>query len=187
MTPLQDRFQMLPAIAAGALALLSVMLVTVHPAHAQSSTTSCTPGGAVPDAANNPGLVSDCEALLAARDTLAGSATLNWSADTPITEWEGVRVSGTTERVTRLDLHDKGLTGAIPAGLGSLSNLEQLELGSNQLSGEIPSELGDLISLEWLYLDINQLTGQIPAELGRLSNLQELWLSINQVDRGDTA
>ena len=28
-------------------------------------TSACTTGGAVPDAANNPGLVSDCAALLA--------------------------------------------------------------------------------------------------------------------------
>ena len=32
-------------------------------------TSACATGGAVPDAANNPGLVSDCAALLAARDT----------------------------------------------------------------------------------------------------------------------
>ena len=43
----------------------------------------------MPDAANNPGLVSDCEALLAAREALVGTtgnAELNWSADTPITK-----------------------------------------------------------------------------------------------------
>ena len=34
--------------------------------------SDCSTGSAVPDAANNPGLVSDCEALLASRDTLAG-------------------------------------------------------------------------------------------------------------------
>ena len=37
---------------------------------AQAST--CANGIVVPDPANNPGLVSDCEALLAGRDTLAG-------------------------------------------------------------------------------------------------------------------
>ena len=91
------------------------------------------------DAANNPGLVSDCEALLAARDTLAGSATLNWSADTPITEWEGVAVGGVPQRVTGLRLNNRPLSGTIPPELGSLSNLNSLELSWNQLSGEIPS------------------------------------------------
>ena len=62
--------------------------------------SDCSSGTAVPDAANNPGLVSDCEALLASRDTLAGTATLNWSADTPIADWEGVVLEGTPQRVT---------------------------------------------------------------------------------------
>ena len=50
----------------------------------------CVTGGAVVDA-TNVGLVLDCEALLAARDTLAGTSTLNWSPDTSITEWDGIR------------------------------------------------------------------------------------------------
>ena len=61
------------------------------------------------DAANNPGLVDDCEVLLSARDTLAGSATLNWSADTPIAHWDGVTVGGTPRRVTELNLENKGV------------------------------------------------------------------------------
>ena len=40
-------------------------------------------GEAVTDAVNHPGLVSDSEALLAARDALGGSATLNWSVKHP--------------------------------------------------------------------------------------------------------
>ena len=76
------------------------------------------------DAANNPGLVTDCEALLAARDTLAGTATLNWSADTPISDWEGVTVEGPPQRVMELDLTDKQLSGSIPSALGNLSSLE---------------------------------------------------------------
>ena len=59
---------------------------------------------------SNTGLVSDCEALLAARDALAGTATLNWSSDTPITGWDGIRgrggkypaLEGTPTRVARL-------------------------------------------------------------------------------------
>ena len=58
----------------------------------------------MPDPASNPGLVSDCEALLASRDTLAGTATLNWSADTPIADWDGITLEGTPQRVTKLSL-----------------------------------------------------------------------------------
>ena len=140
----------------------------------------CVNGGAVSDT-TNLGLMSDCETLLAARDTLAGAASLNWAADNLVTLWDGVTVAGTPRRVTALFLHQKGLTGEIPAELGNLSNLQSLELTSNQLTGEIPAELGNLSNLQNLWLSGDQLTGEIPAELGNLSNLQELTLSDNQL------
>ena len=143
--------------------------------------SACATGGAVPDPDDNPGLVSDCATLLAARDTLAGAATLNWAADTPMSEWDGVGYQGTPLRVDWLGLRDKGLTGEIPAGLGNLSNLGELSLFDNQLSGEIPTELGSLSNLLVLYLHGNQLTGEIPSELGNLSNLRFLFLRENQL------
>ena len=57
----------------------------------------CVTGGAVSDSTNT-GLVSDCDALLAVKDTLAGTASLNWSADTSIASWEGLTLLGTPER-----------------------------------------------------------------------------------------
>ena len=101
--------------------------------------------GAVADAANT-GLVADCEVLLAARDTLAGTASLNWSLDTPITGWDGVTVGGTPPRVTGLALVQKQLTGEIPSALASLSNLGSLRLDKNQLTGCIPPGLRDVAS-----------------------------------------
>ena len=59
------------------------------------TTNACASGSAVSNPSGNTGLVSDCNALLAARDALAGSATLNWSASTPISVWYGVTVDGT--------------------------------------------------------------------------------------------
>ena len=145
------------------------------------TTSACATSGAVPNAANNPGLVSDCNALLSARDALAGSATLNWSASTPIVDWDGVTVAGTPQRVTELDLSDSQLTGAIPTELGDLANLEVLALSSNQLTGAIPASLGDLANLQGLSLWGNRLAGPIPASLGSLTNLQLLILSQNQL------
>ncbi len=163
-----------------------------------------TCGAAVTDKSNT-GLVSDCSALLAARDTLRGTAALNWAADTPITQWDGVTARGTPRRVTelslprrwlngeippelgglssltRLSLWENHLSGEIPAELGGLSNLTRLYLNGNQLSGKIPSELGGLSGLEVLDLGGNQLIEEIPAELGGLSNLKELWLGWNQL------
>ena len=76
----------------------------------------------MPDPSNNAGLVSDCEALLSARDTLAGTASLNWSSTISIDQWDGVIVSGTPPRVTMLYLSQRQLTGEIPPALGSLSS-----------------------------------------------------------------
>ena len=126
--------------------------------------------------ANNPGIASDCRVLLAARDSLAGSATLNWSANIPVDQWEGVALGDTPLRVTGLILPEKALTGRIPSALGSLTSLRTLSLWGNQLTGTLPTELGNLANLEVLSLSQNQLTGTIPAWLGSLANLQ--WLSL---------
>ena len=63
----------------------------------------CVTGRAVADL-RSAGLMSDCEILLKMRDTLAGTATLNWSANVPITKWEGIILGGTPSRVTELQL-----------------------------------------------------------------------------------
>ena len=120
----------------------------------------CVTGGAVSDSSNT-GLVSDCEALLEARDALAGTGSLNWSENTPITDWDGIRgLEGTPERVTKLYLHSKGLSGTIPSELGGMSSLTHLYLHRNKLTGAIPAELSSLSSLEWLSLYGNGLTGE---------------------------
>ncbi len=138
-------------------------------------------GLAVPDQADNPGLMRDCVNLLAAKDTLRGAATLNWSVDTPISDWDGVRVLGSPGRVTRLVLVEKSLTGTIPPDLARLDALEYLWLNYNQLTGEIPAALGSIASLKSLILNDNRLTGAIPPELGGLSSLESLWLDRNRL------
>ena len=145
------------------------------------TTNACATGAAVLNPANNPGMVADCNALLAARDALAGSGTLNWSASTSIVDWDGVTVDGTPQRVTGLDLDDRQLTGAIPAELGRLVNLQALYLSQNRLTGPIPASLGRLVNLQVLYLWGNELTGPIPASLGGLSNLRFLSLAENRL------
>ena len=140
----------------------------------------CLSGGAAVDT-SNPGLLSDCETLLAARDTLAGTAALNWAADTPITEWIGVTVDVTQLRVTDLILRGYGLNGEIPKEIGNLTRLRQLDLFLNRLTGEIPSEIGNLSNLRNLTISWNPLTGDVPKELGNLSNLRSLDLSWNRL------
>ena len=168
----------------------------------------CSSGDAVADAADNPGLVADCEALLKSRDQLVGTVTLNWSEDTSIAEWDGVRLGGTPQRVTQLYLvrqgldgtvpgslgsltgltglylHHNELTGPIPPQLGELSSLVHLTLHRNRLSGEMPAALGDLTDLTFLSLYRNNLTGELPAELGSLSSLRWLYLHSNKSGDG---
>ena len=171
--------------------------------------TECSNGTVVERPRSNPRLVQDCSMLLSAKDTLAGSATLNWSASTRINDWNGVTVTprpvpyvrvllltevgltgsipaalGGLEDVRRIDLDYNSLTGEIPRELGSLRDLELLYLTDNELSGGIPAELGELRSLKTLFLGYNTLTGEIPAELGRLSRLKELILEDNSLTGG---
>ena len=95
-----------------------------------------------PPSCADASLAADCAVLLAARDALAGDGALNWSADVPVTEWDGVSVSGTPRRVTGLDLRNRGLTGSIPLELGSLPpTLATVSLAGNALTGCVPERL----------------------------------------------
>ena len=147
----------------------------------QETSGECGTRGAVTDPVNNPGLVFDCNALVAARDALAGNARLNWSARTPIGDWQGVTVDGRPLRVTELRLPDAGLTGALPTELGRLDSLKSIVLRENSLSGPIPAWLGDLANLEVVSLWGNRLYGPLPSSLGNLVNLRSLLLSRNQI------
>ena len=140
----------------------------------------CAAGGAVPNPASNPDLVCDCETLLAVKDVLRGPGTLNWSAITAITSWDGLTVPGTPSRVIRLSLDKRSLTGNIPADLAALSELRALWLHDNQLSGAIHSQLGGLARLQTLALSGNRLIGAIPSDLSELTNLKTLHLRGNQ-------
>ena len=122
-------------------------------------------GLAVPNQSDNPGLMRDCMTLLAAKDTLRGTGSLNWATGTAIASWDGVTTAGSPTRVTKVELDDEDLTGSIPAGLGSLSALTHLDLSDNSLTGDIPAELGLLHNLEEVRLSGNSLTGCIPLAL----------------------
>lgn len=156
-----------------------------------AQTSDCSNGIAVPDPANSPDLVSDCDTLLAVRDTLAGAKSLNWSDDRSITSWRGVTVDRVPLRVTKLNLNydsthprDIPLTGSIPDQLGTLTGLEEISLSENQLTGHVPSSLGNLSNLRVLALGENDLTGPIPSSLGSLSELRVLDLGGNDLHVG---
>ena len=129
-------------------------------------------------------LVADCEALLASRDVLAGSASLNWSTDVSLLDWDGLSFERTSNGPTRLrgvNLEGESLDGGIPDQLGDLSSLFHLYVNDNDLSGPIPAALGGLSTLGRLRLDGNGLSGPIPTELGSLTGLFDLWLGDNDL------
>lgn len=103
-----------------------------------------------------------------------------WEPDKPLSEWEGVTVNG-EGRVTELRLRGKGLEGAIPPLLGSLTELQVLDLSNNQLGGVLPVELADLDKLRTLNSSGNNLRGEMPSELGNLTALETLDLSSNNL------
>ena len=124
----------------------------------------CSNGVAVHKPNSNPDLVMDCVILLSIEDTLFINGDLDWSADIPMTEWEGVRGPAYPGRVTELDLTGYSLDwiGTIPAELAGLSSLRVLMLGGGPLKGAIPAELGGLANLERLSIVSGPLTGGIP-------------------------
>ena len=112
----------------------------------------------------------------------------NWLSAAPLGDWYGVETNE-QGRVTGLRLGGwvesegrpvgNGLTGSLPAELGTLSRLQWLEIGGNRgLTGHIPAALGNLAELEGVGLQTNWLTGSIPAALGGLSSLR--WLALDQ-------
>ena len=139
----------------------------------------CDNGLAVPDPDANPGLVADCEALMASRDSLRGSRDLDWAFDRSILQWRGVLVQGEPLRVVGLRLTSQRLDGVVPAELGMVERLRYLNLRSNLLTGPIPPDLGRLAELESLQLQWNNLHGPIPPALGRLERLAVLNLRSN--------
>ncbi len=112
------------------------------------------------------------------KDTLRGSATLNWSSSRSIRQWTGVKVGGSPQRVTVIKLQNRNLNGSIPAEIGNLAKLQDIWLYNNDLTGPLPAELGNLSDLKTLMLSNNDLSGQIPETLNTLS-LSRIWLKSN--------
>ena len=161
----------------------------------------CEDAGAIAADTTNVGQMADCEALLASRDALMGAGAtrmLNWSADTPIAEWYGVRKLSDSGRVEWLYLHgvsardatddaparaEMKLNGTIPAELGDLTELTRLYLHRNNLTGGIPEELNGLTNLVWLRVYDNMLTGVVP-DLSDMTSLERVYIHENQLTGG---
>lgn len=78
-----------------------------------------------------------------------------------------------------LTMIDCGLTGPLPADLGSMIGLQELRAYNNDLSGSLPTTIEKILRLRILNLANNKLDGIIPPELGNCQLLQALILGNN--------
>ena len=149
-----------------------LLFVLAWPLGVGAQTTPCTTTSvAVTGSGINTGfqatLVADCTTLLGLKDTLRGTATLNWAEDLAMNSWDGVELWA-GGRVSKLNLYNRNLDGQIPATLGDLDYLNTLILQENALTGPIPAELGNLSRLIALTLNHNQLSGPRPGRVGEI-------------------
>lgn len=73
-----------------------------------------------------------------------------WLQSPVLDEWHGVSADD-FGRVVTLDLTRNGLTGELPADLGSLAEMTALRMGGNDLSGRLPQSLTRLALAELHY------------------------------------
>ena len=136
---------------------------------------------------NNPMLIWDCEALLASKDTLRGTGVLNWATSTNITTWDSITVAGTPQRVTKLRLANKNLTGTIPERLTDLDGLTEIKLSGNNLTGCIPVALeqvstSDLGSLNLLYCQ-PPIPGNVIVGTGDETSIALSWDAVSNTSK----
>lgn len=122
---------------------------------------------------STPERTADSLALVAIYHATDGENWNNpWDLNTPLTEWQGVRVDAFLNRVADLSLAEQNLAGTIPIEIGNLTALGQLRLERNHLRDSIPATIGNLTKLYQLSLSGNQLTGVIPNTIVALKNLK---------------
>lgn len=136
------------------------------------------------DAELEPEGPTDRDILIALYDATNGdnwTNNTNWCTNAPLSEWYGVTLDYSQERVQYIHLSYNNLVGSIPEEIGNLIELYTLDLSGNTLTGEIPSSIGNMHILGYLYLNNNQLTGSIPQEIGNLSDLRACYIYENQL------
>ncbi|GAB2291162.1 hypothetical protein Dimus_025421 [Dionaea muscipula] len=85
--------------------------------------------------------------------------------------------------LTSLVITSNFITGQVPVGLNSLTELKVLNLSMNRMVGQIP-DLTGLMNLEVLDLSGNFFSGDFPSWVGNLIRLVRLGIANNDFDEG---
>ncbi|CAL5373621.1 unnamed protein product [Camellia sinensis] len=126
----------------------------------------------------------DWLALLAFKAEITGDpfgAPNSWNESIHLCQWAGITCGRRHQRVTKLKLDHRKLTGSISPHIGNLSFLRVLSLRNNSFTHQIPPEVGHLRRLQLLTLLNNSIAGEIPANIFACSNLVFLELTGNSL------
>ncbi len=169
------------------LRMLPVLLLCALLAGGLSAQTAPTQAQAAYDCAASEGLPqAECEALVAIYNATGGDHWIvqtGWlQTATPCT-WYGVTCED--GRVTRLEMINNAVSGALPPEIGELTALNLLKLNNKFPYEEryltaLPAEIGNLAALTVLDMGYNDLTA-LPVEIGNLAALTVLDLSYNRL------
>lgn len=158
-----------------------------------SAAASCAGGAAIPNPEANPALVRDCETLLEALPALLDRVRLNWSANAPISDWEGVAVGGSPTRVTGLKVEyaepPKRETvrsdGVVVVEVVRTVEVEYARRAREPVQPppllSTLARLDGLLALELIWIGF---ASEIPPEIGGLRNLRTLNLHRNRMVGG---
>ncbi|KAG2261663.1 hypothetical protein Bca52824_068742 [Brassica carinata] len=115
----------------------------------------------------------DATIMQSLKSSLKLTSDVDWSNPNPC-KWAFVHCDE-SNRVTRIQLIQKGIQGTLPPYFGKLSELMVLELFSNKISGSIP-DLSGLTHLQTLNLQDNLFNSTPKNLFSGMNSLQEVYL-----------
>ncbi|KAH0936431.1 hypothetical protein HID58_013548, partial [Brassica napus] len=118
----------------------------------------------------------DATIMQSLKSTLHLTPDVDWSNPDPC-KWVAVQCDG-SNRVTRIQLKQKGISGTLPLDLQKLSELIVLEFFSNKISGPVP-DLSGLTHLQRLNLHDNLFDSTPKNLFSGMNSLQEAYLDNN--------
>jgi hypothetical protein len=87
---------------------------------------------------------------------------------------------GLLTALTNVLVAGNSLTGTLPSSIGQWTALTSFNMGDNALTGTLPSSIGQWIALDLFAVYNNMLTGTIPTSIGSWSQIQIAYFRSNQ-------